>query len=359
MAAIYRLIDANFNRAREALRVLEDLARLRLNNAELSRELKSLRHELTIAMNQFPVDRATLLAWRDTPGDVGTKAPAPAATPGRETEAGMAAAAASRLSESLRVLEESAKTLGSSRGGDVAAAAIERIRYRGYDASRRLELALAGGRGPQWSLCVLISESLCVHHRWTEVARRALEGGADCIQLREKGLSDRELLGRAQTLVEFAQKSAAAVVVNDRADIALLSGADGVHIGQTDTSVADVRRIAGSGLRIGVSCSTIEEARKAVQEGADLCGLGPMFPSTTKVKPSLSGPELLSAYLADETTSRVPHLAISGITQANAATLAALGCRGIAVSAAVCGAEKPEDVCRGLTRAIRGLEDVA
>lgn len=353
MASIFRVIDANSNRAREALRVLEDLARLRLDHAELSRTLKGLRHELTTALNQLPVDRAQLLAWRDTAGDVGAIAGRDSGK--RESESAMAAAAASRLSESLRVLEESAKTL---RSGETAAGLIEAIRYRGYDASRKLELALAGGRGPQWTLCVLVSESLCTHHRWTEVARRSMEGGADCIQLREKKLTDRELLGRARTLVEFARKQSTAVVINDRPDIALLAGADGVHVGQTDMSVSEVRRIAGSGLRVGVSCSTLEEARQAVREGADLCGLGPMFASTTKVKPALSGPDLISVYMADELTARVPHLAISGISLSNVGRLVAAGCRGIAVSSAVCGSEKPEDVCRGLVRAVQGLADV-
>ncbi len=334
--------------------MLEDLARLRLDNTELTKSLKLLRHELTTAIGQLPVDRAQLLAWRDSAGDVGAQSSR--AAPGkRESEGAVAAAASSRLGESLRVLEEAAKTLN---GAGSVAMIIESLRYRAYEASRGLELALMGGRGPQWTLCVLLSESLCKHHRWTEVARRAMEGGADCVQLREKGLSDRELLGRAKTLVEFARKNAVAVIVNDRPDIALLAGAEGVHIGQSDLSINEIRKIAGSSLRIGVSCSTLDEAREAVRQGADVCGLGPMFSSTTKSKPKLSGPELVSSYMADEITNRVPHLAISGITQANVSKLVDVGCKGIAVSATVCGAERPEDVCRGLVRAIKGLDDV-
>lgn len=354
MAALARVIDANFNRAREALRVLEDLARLRLDHTELSRSLKRLRHELTGVLGQLPIDRAQLLAWRNTAGDVGTLAGGEPLAP-RSSESGIAGAASSRLSESLRVLEESAKAIS---GGMEVAASIERLRYRAYDVCRDLELALMGGRGPQWNLCVLISESLCVHHRWEEVARRAVAGGADCLQLREKTLSDRELLARARTLVEFSHKNTAAVVINDRPDIALLAGADGVHVGQSDLGVKEIRQIAGGSLRIGVSCATMDDARNAVSEGADICGLGPMFSSTTKAKPALSGPALLEQYIADELTRRTPHLAISGITQANIAELVRAGCQGVAVSAAVCGAANPEEVCRGLSRAIKGLADV-
>lgn len=354
MAALARVVDANSNRAREALRVLEDLARLRLDHAELSRSFKKLRHDLTGCLGQLPIDRATMLAWRNTAGDVGAH-DSGAALPGRESESAIASAASSRLGESLRVLEESSKAI---RGALPVAAAIEKIRYRAYDLCRDLELALMGGRGPQWTLCVLITESLCTHHRWEEVARRAIDGGADCLQLREKGIADRELLGRARTLVEFAHKQAAAVVINDRPDIAILAGADGVHVGQSDLSINDVRRISGGSLRIGVSCATIEDARFAVREGADVCGLGPMFVSSTKAKPALSGPDLISQYIADETTRKVPHLAISGITQANIAQLVQVGCQGIAASAAVCGSPNPEEVCRGLSRAIKGLADV-
>ncbi|MBX3380445.1 MAG: thiamine phosphate synthase [Phycisphaeraceae bacterium] len=354
MAALARVIDANSNRAREALRVLEDLARLRLDHSELSRSLKRLRHDLTAALGQLPIDRAQMLAWRNTAADVGAQAGAEP-LPARASESAIASAASSRLGESLRVLEESSKAIG---GAMEVATSIERLRYRAYDLCRDLELALMGGRGPQWTLCVLISESLCTHHRWEEVARRAVAGGADCLQLREKGIPDRELVARARTLVEFAHTNTAAVVINDRPDLALLAGADGVHVGQSDLSVKDVRKIVGGSLRIGVSCATLDEARRAVQEGADVCGLGPMFSSSTKAKPVLSGPALLAQYVGDEATRRTPHLAISGITQANIAELVHVGCQGVAVSAAVCSSTNPEEVCRGLSRAVKGLTDV-
>src|SRR5690606_21950697 len=102
--------------------------------------------------------------------------------------------------------------------------------------------------------------------------------------LREKELSDRELLARARRLVGIAREKdrSVAVIINDRPDIALLAGADGVHLGQTDLTVADVRRIAGFELLVGVSCSTLAQAQQAAREGADYLGLGPMFASRTK-----------------------------------------------------------------------------
>ena len=101
-------------------------------------------------------------------------------------------------------------------------------------------------------------------------------------------------------------------------------------------------------LLIGASTNTLAEAQDAVRNGADLCGVGPMFLTTTKHKPVLAGPAYLREYLADPLTSRVPHLAIGGITPATVRALASAGCRGIAVSSAVCGASEPGEVCRSL-----------
>jgi thiamine-phosphate pyrophosphorylase len=197
---------------------------------------------------------------------------------------------------------------------------------------------------------VLLTESLCAHHPWDRVAQLALEGGADCLQLREKNLDGGALLRRARVLLELAKPHGASVIINDRADIALAAGAHGVHLGQTDLSVSHVRVIAGRRLLIGVSTSNLEEARVAVRAGADYCGVGPMFPTTTKHKDVIVGPDYLKQYLADPLASRVPHLAIGGIDADRASTLLQVGCRGIAVSSAVCGHSNPRDACVAFLR---------
>jgi thiamine-phosphate pyrophosphorylase len=204
---------------------------------------------------------------------------------------------------------------------------------------------------------VLITESLC-RRPWLEVARAAIEGGADCVQLREKEMEDREVLARAKSLVELARSPLAhalgscSVIINDRPDIALAAGADGVHLGQGDMPVRAVREIAGAGLIVGVSTSRVEEARAAVRDGADYLGLGPMFATTTKHKPELRGPGYVREVMADPMLAGVPHLAIGGITPGNVVELAAAGCRGVAVSSAVCGAEDPRAVCAFLKRVL-------
>ena len=211
-------------------------------------------------------------------------------------------------------------------------------------------MRLAGGRAPQWRLCVLITESLCTHLPWKEVARRSLEGGADCLQLREKSVEGGLLADRAEWLVRMARPFGASIIVNDRPDVALLAGAAGVHVGRHDLSVLQVRRIAGASLLVGVSTSSPEEAAAARAAGADYCGIGPMFPTTTKHKPIIAGPEALKACLA--LPGMLPHLAIGGITPDTIGPLLAAGVRGVAVSSCVCGSPDPAETCRRLRAAL-------
>lgn len=349
-----RIIDANANRAREALRVMEDIARFHLNDDNLCARLKQLRHDLRAALDRLG-DPALLLAWRDTPGDVGTTLSTEAEAT-RENLRDVTSAAAKRLTEALRAIEECAKVAAPPLPGAQpgVAPAIEALRYAAYDVEQQLLAALSGGRAGQWTLCLLLTESLC-RRPWDEVAAAFIEGTRGhltAIQLREKDLAGREVLARARTLVKIARDTTTspppAIIINDRPDIALLAGADGVHLGQEDVPIAAVRRLAGSSLLVGVSCSTMEHARAAVRQGADYCGVGPIFPSATKPKPHLAGPNLVRDYLADPQTARVPHLAISGITVENAPQLIVAGARGVAVSSAICAKERPAEISRAL-----------
>lgn len=202
---------------------------------------------------------------------------------------------------------------------------------------------------PQWRVCVLLTERLCVRP-WREVLLAALRGGADCIQVREKELRGTALVGRTKEVLALARPFGACVVVNDDADAALEAGADGVHVGQGDRSPEEVRRMAGDALWIGVSTHSVAEAEAAVAANADVCGVGAMFPTGTKPGIEPSGVTYLREYLHRFGTGprAVAHLAIGGITPQNIAALAAAGCRGVAVSGVVCGAADPAQVVAAL-----------
>jgi len=347
-----RVLDAAANRAREGLRVVEDYARMVLNDTFLTRELKHLRHDLKQALE--PLSRQALLASRDTVGDVGTRI----TTPNEMLRADIGSVVAanwSRLAEALRSLEEYSKVCLPP-----VAAAIERVRYRAYTLERAVEIAndsrqrLAGV-----SLCVLI-DGRENETEFSAFVDSLLNAGVPMVQLRDKRLDDRELLARAQLLCERAARAATdgenagpartLCIINDRADIAALSGADGVHCGQEDLPVAAARRIVGPGALVGVSTHSIEQARAAVLDGANYIGVGPTFASTTKHFAAHTGVELLGQVAAEIT---LPALAIGGVNLENLLQVRAAGFSRVAISAAVAAAPDPAAATREFLRMLK------
>ncbi len=340
---ILRLLDANCNRAREALRVIEDYARFVLNDATICSELKQLRHDFVQATQKL-VGEAIL--QRDTPGDVGT-ANKTEAELAREDLAHVVTAAGKRLGEALRAIEEYLKTVDPA-----IASRIEALRYRFYDIESRLALTL---RPPACGfanvrLYVLVTESIC-KRPWFESAEQAILGGADCLQLREKNLDGAELLDRARKFVELCRKHRVLSIINDRPDIALLSGADGVHVGQDDLPAREVRKLLGRDKIVGVSTHEIEQARQAVLDGADYIGVGPVFRSETKPRDFLPG-LVFARQVASEI--RLPAVAIAGITLQNVDDVLATGIKAVAVTAAVVGCDDIAAAARALKTKLVG-----
>lgn len=337
-----RIIDANTNRVREALRVLEEAARFIIEAPDLALRLKQMRHDFAHAA---PI-QALSIYHRDTPGDVGTELTTDQEFT-RQNIREVILAAGSRLSEALRVIEEYAKADADETSPRLAKTA-ERLRYESYDITQKLVQAMGVGRSRQWKLCLLLTESLCTQRPWQAVLEQALAQGVDCVQVREKLMDGRTLLDHVQAVRSIVDRQAA-LIVNDRPDIAILAGADGVHLGQTDLSPLDVRKLAGNTLTIGVSTATLDQAKAAKVQGADYCGVGPMFATTTKHKPERAGPEYLRAYRAWD---GLPHLAIGGITPNNIDQLVEAGVNGIAVSSAICSASDPGEVAASLSQTL-------
>lgn len=169
---------------------------------------------------------------------------------------------------------------------------------------------------------------------FVETFRRALDGGpVAALQLRLKDVPDDVVLRAAEALLPVCQASDVALIVNDRADLAKQAGADGVHLGQTDGSVREARRLLGEGAQIGVTCHASRDlAMRAGEEGADYVAFGAFYPTDTKTPPSFAQPDILTWWVA---LSEIPCVAIGGITPANAAPLAAAGADFLAVSAGV------------------------
>jgi thiamine-phosphate pyrophosphorylase len=334
--AVLRLLDANANRAREALRVVEDYARFGLDDAGLSGELKEIRHGLAGACALFLADA---MLHRDTPGDVGTGVKVPAELR-REDVEHVVTAAGKRMGEALRALEEYSKV-----DHPEAAAKLEKLRYRFYDVELRVARTLRPAKGfADVRLCVLITQTACKGD-WMHAAEEAIAGGVDCLQLREKEMEGGELLRRAKAFVALCRKHGVVSIINDRPDVAILSGADGVHVGQADLPAVEVRKLVGTGKIVGVSTHEIAHARQAVLDGADYIGVGPVFRSPTKPREFVAGLDY-ARQVAREI--RIPALAIAGITEANADEVVATGIGGIAVTAAVVGCDDVRGAARRL-----------
>lgn len=173
----------------------------------------------------------------------------------------------------------------------------------------------------------------------------ALRGGATCVQLREKELDEAAFLREARDICGLCRRYGIPFIVNDNVDIAIACGADGIHVGQEDMAAAEVRRRVGEQMILGVSVHTVEEARKAVESGADYLGLGAVFPTGTKTDAKQMPNEMLRAICG---AVKVPVVAIGGINEGNLLGLSGSGVDGVALVSAIFSAEDIKERCRGL-----------
>jgi thiamine-phosphate pyrophosphorylase len=337
-----RILDANLNRAREALRVVEDYCRFALDDAFLSGELKRLRHDLAAASESL--SPGLLISSRDTGRDVGTEISTE--REGRRTSSlEVAQVNCKRFQEALRSMEEYGKLHGPCPGRS-----FKGLRYRAYTLERALVLtAQSCQRLRDARLYVLVTGSSCTAALdWT--IREAAAGGADVIQLREKELSDRQLLERAHHVRRWSREAGIIFIVNDRPDIARLVSADGVHLGQDDLPVKEARRILGPDALIGVSTHDIHQVRKAALDGANYIGVGPAFPSPTKAFTELPGPSFVVEAVRE---TALPAFVLGGVNLETIDAAVAAGARRVAVSAAICQADDPRAAAAELRRRLR------
>lgn len=330
VAAAGRVIDANLNRADEATRVIEDTLRFVVEDRGLHQRCKRIRHEigdLTARLAGF-----RLITTRNAAADTGHHSNV-ASEYSRDGWPQIIKANFSRLRQSLRTIEEYAKLVDP----DLARQA-EQIRYSGYDLERNCATLLnARQRLRGVALCVLV-DGCDSADEFAACVGDLVHGGAGMLQLRDKQLSDRTLWERAGQLVEILRPTDVLAVINDRPDLAVAVGADGVHIGQDDLPLAATRKLCGGQMLVGVSTHHVDQVIRAVNEGADYLGVGPVFPSSTKSFETFPGTELLQQ-VAGQTA--LPAFAIGGITRDNLDQVVKSGFCRVAVSAAVRDSDLP------------------
>ena len=334
-----RIIDANLNRTGEGLRILEDIARLLLNDAALTQQLKTMRHELIRGDRLF---HQQLLQSRNAEGDVGANIEAPGEEKERELSI-VLVANARRVQESLRTLEELAKVPGTTPKLD--SEKFKQARFNLYTIERKLLSKLLRQDKLEHisGLYVIIdTEALkgCSH---LEVAAQAIRGGARTIQLRDKVQSKEKLLSIAQQLKILCTEHNVLFIINDYLDVALGTDADGLHLGQDDLPVKVARKLLPLGKILGCSTTTVNQAMAAQSEGADYVAVGSMYPTPSKETAVVVGLDRLREI---RQAISLPLVAIGGITKNNVAEVIAAGADSVAVISAVLGAESPEEAAR-------------
>lgn len=319
---VYRILDANLDRAREGLRIIEEWCRFGLNNAQLAGECKKERQELA------NLHTPELRAARNTPGDPGTDLTHPQEEQ-RASIKSLLQANFCRVEEALRVLEEYAKLYNPNMGK-----ACKQMRYRIYT----LESNLMGYHRQQLLFRSHLYLVTSPSEKLLETIEAALKGGLTLVQYRDKIADDTVRLEQAKKLRQLCHTYGAIFLVNDRVDLALAVDADGVHLGQQDLPIAIARQLLGPHRLIGRSTTNQQEMQAAIAEGADYVGVGPVYATPTKEGKPAAGLEYVS-YAAKNCP--IPWFAIGGIDTSNVNDVVNAGANRVAVVRSLMQAEQP------------------
>ena len=201
-----------------------------------------------------------------------------------------------------------------------------------------------------YSLYLVTDRSLARGRASSDVVREAVAGGVTCVQLREKNCGTREFMEEARAVRAATRALGVPLIVNDRVDVALAVGADGVHLGQQDMAIADARRLGPPGWIIGVSAETVADAVRAEKEGADYIGVSPVFATPTKT--DAAPPLGLSGLRHMRAATKIPLVAIGGIHAGNARDVIRAGADGLAVVSAIVAADFPREAAGQLRQEI-------
>ncbi len=334
-----RIIDENLNRLGEGLRVLEDIARMLLNDTGLTQQLKNLRHGLIRADLSF---NQQLIDSRDSVNDIGASMNVSSEAVHKNLP-DILIANAKRAQESLRVLEEFAKLPESNLDSDI----FRKARFSLYTVERNLlsKLLREGKLTKLSGLYVVLDTEALQGRDPVKVARQVIRGGATTIQFRDKTTPKKDLLRLARQLKKLCSDKDVLFIINDYLDIAAASDADGLHIGHDDIPVEEARKILSVDKIIGCSATTLDQAITGAIEGADYIGVGSIFPTTSKKDIDVCGLKVLKQVTVK---INIPVVAIGGINKSNIAKIMEAGATAAAVISAILNEKDPEAAAREL-----------
>lgn len=342
-----RMADANRNRVMEGLRTLEDIARFQ-DFARLQSGYKAVRHALQEAFEDW--DAAALLAARNAEQDVGRTEKHVSELSRAGGIRDIAASAAGRSEQGLRVLEETAKLLYPA-----SALRFESLRYNIYDLNAQLQQMLA--RESDFlnrSQLYLLADCRLPVKQFLERICAVSDAGVDILQIRDKTADAATLVRYINEAIDALDPKRTRVIVNDRVDVASCCKAWGCHVGQEDLLPNSARQLLRGDQVLGISTHDMSQIHRAIEDGADYIGCGPTFPSQTKAFEQYAGLAFLveAATFLQHCPGSPPAFAIGGITPENLPRVLDAGLHRIAVSGCVWHAADPPAVAATLKEAL-------
>lgn len=333
MTNLKRIMDANLNRATEAARILEEIARFLLDDKDLAEKLKNIRHKINSIQED---DYGNYLQSRDTENDVGVDIQNSTERINIES---IFKANIKRLQQALRTLAE------YSVNNKENAAMFEKLRYTSYTLEKIMwdkGLSIWGnndGLGSKKLYLVTNSDKFSSEDEFLDAIASALKGGVDILQFREKNMPARKIIELGKKIKQLCSEYNVTFIVNDRVDIAAILEADGVHLGQDDLDVKSAKEILGDKYIVGVSTHAPEQALKAVEDDADYIGVGPVFATPTKEGRIPVGLEY-AKWISENID--IPAFAIGGINEENVSEVIKAGAKRVAVVRAIINAKFPQ-----------------
>ena len=325
---VAQIIDANLDRAREGLRVLEDWARFALGRKDLVKQFKDFRQIL---------GKSHLIIYKKSRNTIidecnGLTHPEQFK---RNDTARIISSNAGRVQEALRVIEEFSRNHNEDLYNSAS-----KIRYSIY----QLEIELLEANSNHYLKSILRENNLYFitleSKNLLEETKQILEGGVKIIQLRCKTGNDSDNIKIGIEIRQLCKKFNALFIVNDRIDIALACSADGVHLGQNDMNIKSARKILGFSKIIGISANTKNDIKRAINDGCDYLGIGPVFASKTKKDKNPIGIEAIKTLTKDIS---IPWFAIGGIKQNNLSELINNKINKVAIITELINAEDPKE----------------
>jgi thiamine-phosphate pyrophosphorylase len=348
---IYAAIDANINRAMEGIRVCEDIMRFCLCRSDVSTRLKEIRHRVAEAARRF--NQGMVLYGRDVEADA-QKFVDLEGERRRASLADLFFANMHRAMEAVRSLEEFSKLESSDAKGNP----FQEIRFIMYALEREaIPLMKRQNRMSKFNraLYAILDMGRVAEDHYVEAAVEMIRGGTAIIQLRMKSGSKKQILRTAKDVARLCHDEGVLFIVNDHPDIAVLSGADGVHLGWNDLGARDVRKLVPPETIIGLTAYSYGHALRAADEEPDYMAIGPVFDTSYDTGRELvnlkgQGTEPLSRVKA---AVQIPLVAIGGITAGNVTEVLAAGADAVAVSSYIYKDSNIEKNCRTLIQAMK------